>query len=307
MGGNVLGYVGSINGVTFPSNFSLLGIDGAGAILTVSTVEELGVNALQANGLQGEIALAVWSEPSGATYVDGSFGDRILISQNNTRAIAVTGSGHIAAVLHDAEPDSIPEDAFVTSAISARALAPDAATEISTAVGLLTPLVDLGTMIINDGTGTARYSVSALQNAPSGGGGGGDPWATDIATGYTGTQAGNILIEVKAKTDLITSGSVQTSLPVTQTGQITGPLYIGDDYLNANGRAFSWTVALPSGFVVGTSVCEFGMELAEGTGGASFGVTGTVIDAGGGNVTLRFDVPRATTETLEPGFYLGLS
>ena len=303
VGGNVLGYVGSINGVTFPSNFSLLGIDGAGAILTVSTVEELGVNALQANGLQGEIALAVWSEPSGATYVDGSFGDRILISQNNTRAIAVTGSGHIAAVLHDAEPDSIPEDAFVTSAISARALAPDAATEISTAVGLLTPLVDLGTMIINDGTGTARYSVSALQNAPSGGGGGGDPWATDIATGYTGTQAGNILIEVKAKTDLITSGSVQTSLPVTQTGQITGPLYIGDDYLNANGRAFSWTVALPSGFVVGTSVCKFGMELAEGTGGASFGVTGTVIDAGGGNVTLRFDVPRATTETLEPGFY----
>lgn len=156
----------------FPANFALLGIDGSGAILNVSTVEELGVNALQANGLQGEIALAVWSEPSGATYTDGSFGDRILISQNNTRTLAVTGAGHIAAVLHDAEPNSIPEDAFVTAAISARALAADAATEISTAVGQLTPLVDLGTMIINDGTANARYSVSALQNAPSGGGGG---------------------------------------------------------------------------------------------------------------------------------------
>lgn len=319
VGGNVLGYVGSINGVTFPSNFALLGIDGTGAIVTVSTVEELAAGALSANSIIDTIGPAVWSEPAGATYVDGSFGDRILISQNNTRALAVTGAGHIAAVLHDAEPNSIPEDAFVTSAISARVIATDAIDADALADGAITSGVFAADSITATALATsageeiadkvwdeaiaAHLASGSTGEALNNAGGSGNPWITDLSTGYTGTQAGNILNLVKQKTDLITSGSVQTSLPVTQAGQITGPLFIGDDYLNANGRAFSWTVALPSGFVVGTSVCKFGMELAEGTGGASFNATGTVIDAGGGNVTLRFDVPRATTETLEPGFY----
>jgi hypothetical protein len=85
--------------------------------------------------------------------------------------------------LHDAEPNSIPEDAFQNNAISARAIATDAIdsdalaasalTEITNAVGTLQVLVDMGVMIINDGTANARFSVSALQNAPAGEGGGG--------------------------------------------------------------------------------------------------------------------------------------
>jgi hypothetical protein len=66
---------------------------------------------------------AVWNASSTVTYVDGSMGDRILISSNNTREVGVTGSGHIASVLHDAEPNSIPEDAFQSGALSARVLA----------------------------------------------------------------------------------------------------------------------------------------------------------------------------------------
>lgn len=258
------------------------------------------------------------ADPNGG-WTDGSLGDRILISSNNTRALAVTGSGHIAAVLHDAEPNSIPEDAFVSGAISARVIATDAIDADALADGAITSGVFAADSITATALATsageeiadkvwdeaiaAHLASGSTGEALNNAGGSGNPWITDLSTGYTGTQAGNILNLVKQKTDLITSGSIQTSLPVTQTGQITGPLFIGDDYLNANGRAFSWTVALPSGFVVATSVCKFGMELAEGTGGASFSVTGTVIDAGGGNVTLRFDVPRATTETLEPGYY----
>jgi hypothetical protein len=66
---------------------------------------------------------AVWNASTTVTYVDGSMGDRILISSNNTREVGVTGSGHIASVLHDAEPNSIPEDAFQSGALSARVLA----------------------------------------------------------------------------------------------------------------------------------------------------------------------------------------
>jgi hypothetical protein len=111
------------------------------------------------------------------------------------------------------------------------------------------------------------------------------------------------LLLVKAKTDLITSGNVTTSLPVTSAGQITGPLFIGDDYLNANGRAFAWTVALPTGYVAATSTCKFGMAYQDDSGSYSFNLSGTVVDVGSGNVTLRFDVPKATTSTLGAGWY----
>jgi hypothetical protein len=76
-------------------------------------------------------------------------------------------------VLHDAEPNSIPEDAFTTGALSARVLAADAATEIATAVGTLQVLTRLDSMIESDGAGQFRFDTIALENAPSGGGGGG--------------------------------------------------------------------------------------------------------------------------------------
>ena len=310
---SVTGSVGSITGVSFPSNFSVLSIDVNGKVLlqpiqtgvtipTVSVVDELGASALTANGAVDEIPIAVWNALTTTTYTDGSFGDRILISTNNTRTVAVTGSSHVAAVMHDAEPNSIPEDAFVTGALSARALAADAATEIATAVAAPTAaaIADAVWDEILVGHLGAGTTGEALNNS----GGSGNPWITDIATGYTGTQAGNVLNQVKAKTDLITSGTpIQTSIPVTAQGQITGPLYIGDDYLTANGRQFDWTIALPSGFVAGTSTCKFGMIYEDETGVSEFNVSGTVTDVGSGNVRLRFELPRAITGTLKAGFH----
>ncbi len=80
-------------------------------------------------------------------------------------------------------------------------------------------------------------------------------------------------------------------------------MYIGDDYLTANGRQFDWTVALPSGFVAATATCKFGMAYEDETGASTFNVAGTVTDVGSGNVRLRFEVPKATTGTLKAGFY----
>ena len=132
----------------------------------------------------------------------------------------------------------------------------------------------------------------------------GNPWSTDLATGYSGTQAGNILNNVKSQTDLIQAGgTVTVSTPVTESGQLASPLIIGDDYLNANGRAFSWTVPLPSGFVAATATCKFGMRYEDDQGINSFIQSGTVIDAGSGNVTLRFDVAKSVTGLLRPGWY----
>ena len=312
----------------FPANFSLLSITNGGAIasvINVLVVDELGGNALTANDAGAAITAYVWNALTTDTYVDRSFGDRVLISTNNTRTVAVTGSSHVAAVLHDAEPNSIPEDAFVSGALSARVIATDAIdgdalassaiTEIANAVGALQVLTRLDSMIESDGAGQFRFDTIALEMAPSGGGGGGGTdWTANERTafrtilgfdssGNVSFPSSGVLDAIKDKTDLITSGNVQTSIPVTAQGQINGPLYIGDDYLAANGRAFDWVIALPTGFVAATSTCKFGMDYSDESGPSTFLVSGTVTDAGGGNVRLRFELPRAITGALKAGFH----
>ncbi len=296
--------------VPFPDNFGNLTITIDGAIA------ELGSNALAANSLNAEIAQAVWNSLTTATWENNSFGKQVLIGASTQRTVAVTGSHHVAAVLHDAEPNSIPEDAFATGALSARALAADAATEIATAVAGTQALSRLDSMIESDGAGQFRFDTIALEMAPAGGGGGGTDWTANERTairailgiptsGTTPTDpSSGILDEIRDKTALITAGgTVNVTTPVTETGQLASPLIIGDDYLNANGRAFSWTVPLPSGFVAATATCKFGMRYEDDQGVNSFVQSGTVIDAGSGNVTLRFDVAKAVTGLLRPGWY----
>jgi hypothetical protein len=128
--------------VTFPANFGNLGITVGGGIA------ELGPNALAANDLYTPMAQAFWGQLTTATWATNSFGRQILIGSTTQRSVAVTGSHHAAAVLHDAEPNSIPEDAFVSGALSARVIATDAIdgdamaasanTEIANAVSMVT-------------------------------------------------------------------------------------------------------------------------------------------------------------------------
>jgi hypothetical protein len=313
--------VASTTNITQASGITLAAVTHTGATIpfvnTVDVVNELGTDALNANSLQDDIASAVWSSLTTATWPTDSFGKQVLIGSSTQRSVAVTGSHHVASVLHDAEPDSIPEDAFVTGALSARALAADAATEIATAVGTLQVLTRLDSMIESDGAGQFRFDTIALSMAPTGGGGGGGgstDWTSNErsairsilgfnSSGSVVDPSVGILDEIRDKTALITSGTVQTALPVTSSGQITSPLVIGDDYLSANGRAFSWTVALPAGFVAATASCRFGMRFEDETGVNSFVATGTVTDAGSGNVTLSFDVAKTVTGDLRPGWY----
>jgi hypothetical protein len=310
--------VASTTNITQASGITLAAVTHTGAtiptVTTVQTVNELGNDALNANGLIDDIGVVVWQQLTTATWPTDSFGKQVLIGASTQRTVAVTGSNHAAAVLHDAEPNSIPEDAFVAGALSARALAADAVTEIATAVGTLQVLTRLDSMIESDGAGQFRFDTIALSMAPAGGGGGGTDWTSNERTAIRGILGFNssgvislpsegVMDAIKDKTDLITSGTVQTSLPVTSSGQITSPLVIGDDYLATNGRAFSWTVALPTGFVAATASCRFGMRFEDETGVNSFIATGTVTDAGSGNVTLSFDVAKTVTGTLRPGWY----
>jgi hypothetical protein len=320
--GNVTGSVGSISGVTFPTNFSSLDITVGGAIA------ELGANALTANSAVDAIPPAVWNALLASYTTANSFGARIIRSANSNNTVQISGGGsnHIFAVLHDAEPNSIPEDAFVDGALSARVIATDAIdsdamaasanTEIANAVAATQALSRLDSMIESDGTGQFRFDTIALEQAPAGGGGGGTDWTANERTairailgvptsGTTPTDpTSGILDEIRDKTALITAGgTVNVTSPVTATGQLASPLIIGDDYLAANGRRFRWTVALPSGYVIATSTARFGMRYEDDEGPNTFIATGTVTDATGGNVHLDFDVAKTVTGTLRPGWY----
>jgi len=310
--GNVTGSVGSISGVTFPANFSNLDITAGGAIA------ELGANALTANAAGDAIETYVWGALLANNTAANSFGARIIRSANSNSTVQITGGGsnHIFAVLHDAEPNSIPEDAFVDGALSARALAADAATEIATAVAATQALSRLDSMIESNGAGQFRFDTIALEQAPAGGGGGGTDWTANERTairailgvptsGTTPTDpTSGILDEIRDKTALITAGgTVYVTSPVTATGQLASPLIIGDDYLAANGRRFRWTVELPSGYVIATSTARFGMRYEDDEGVNEFVASGTVTDATGGNVHLDFDVAKTVTGTLRPGWY----
>jgi len=92
--------------------------------------------------------------------------------------------------------------------------------------------------------GTSVFTVAALANAPSGGGGGGDPWATVEPGSYIAGTFGYLLsTQIADKTDLIGNASAITSLlaaAVLEPGTITSfpeTLTIGDSYTTANGRS----------------------------------------------------------------------
>jgi hypothetical protein len=146
-----------------------------------------------------------------------------------------------------------------------------------------------------------RFTTNALEMAPSGGGGGGDPWTTDLATGYTGTQAGNILNAVKAKTDLINAGSVPYASPVTASGKFTAPIIKGDDYLAANGRAFTWTITAITGITASTAVVRFAGKSR--VDNSTFTVNGTATDIGGSKWTLSCSMTRDVSGALTLGEY----
>jgi LysM repeat protein len=296
---------------SFPSNFASLGINASGHVSRVVLVDTVSaVTGLTASNLDAAVSSRLAPTVSGRT-LDVTATGAAGIDWGN---IENQGS---QVVLYDTSIQNVTSVDQTDSVISLAAgatISGGVDDEIAAAVAATQALSRLDSMIESDGAGQFRFDTIALEQAPAGGGGGTD-WTANERTairsilgiptsGTTPTDPTvGILDTIRDKTNLITTGTIASSIPVTASGQIDGPLVVGDDYLSANGRAFIWTVALPSAFVIATSTCKFGMEYQDEEGTYSFNVTGTVADAGSGNVTLTFDVPKATTGLLGPGWY----
>lgn len=113
------------------------------------------------------IANAVWGSLTANHTVNNSFGQRVLRSTTSQSTVAVTGSNHVAADIHEIQAGAIVDSDFAAGSIYAK----------------------LGTLIEADPVSGFRYTTQALEQAPSGGAG-------------DASQA--TLLQVKAKTDQLT-------------------------------------------------------------------------------------------------------
>ena len=242
----------------------------------IPTVTEFEARTLIASGYASSTH---WTATR-AGYLDG-----VLLADNyNIRVVSVTGSKHIASVVHDVEPAAIPEDAFVDGALSNRVLAANAAAEVATAVRtelaielgridvanssrlassaytapdnagitLIKTVTDrLNTGLVQDGA-VWQFTVNMLENGPVDGGGG------------SATVENQLLIlgqldVIQNKTDLISGASGITSLlagAILDPGQITSfpeTLTIGDSYTEANGRAIQIPVVDTNGVPISST------------------------------------------------------
>ena len=175
--GNLSGSVGSISGVTFPTNFASLGINPSGHISRVVLVDTTTTNT-DMRGTDGAALASAW------TATRAGYLDTVLLSGSANRTVKVTGTGagHVAADIHELQTAVIQASHFASGAIDANALAADAASEIATAVAATQALSRLDSMIESDGAGQFRFDTIALSMAPSGGGGGSTDWTANERT-----------------------------------------------------------------------------------------------------------------------------
>jgi len=263
---SVVNSVGSINGVTFPTNFGVLGINSSGHLLRVVLVDTTTANT-DMRGTDNAALASEWTATR-AAYLDS-----MLLAQNaNQRTVQVTGSNHVAADVHQCQTD----------VIDAAALAADAVTEIQTGLATLNNQTTINNNVLSrlassaytapDNSGIAaikvvtdrvntglvqdnavwQFTVNMLENAPAGAGGG-------SATLQNQELILDQLDLIQNKTDLITSSGAVTSLlagAVLEPGTIQGfptTLKIGDSYTAANGRAIDIPIVDTDGIPLDTA------------------------------------------------------
>jgi len=237
----------------------------------IPTVTEFEARTLIASGYASSTH---WTATR-AGYLDGV----LLADNSNIRVVSVTGSKHVASVVHSVEPAAIPENAFADNALSNRVLAANAAAEVATAVRtelaielgridvtsssrlasnaytapdnagitLIKTVTDiLNTGLVQDGA-VWQFTANMLELAPTGGGGG-------SATVENQQAILQHLLQIKGAgwstsdslsvlSDLVAAGigSALASLGFT-TGTITGfpsTLRVQDSYTQAVNRSIS--------------------------------------------------------------------
>lgn len=157
-------------------------------------------------------------------------------------------------------------------------------------------------------SGAAAYGAVPFTNLTSGQEywvfeqAGGSPANTDLALGVI---SDNDLTAVKAKTDLIGANTIVLAPPALNDSTTTD-LIIGDDYNLANDRQIIFEFAAITGFTVGVCTGKFGAKRIGTPTVDLFSVTAlaaAITDIGGGMWQVIFEIDKAVTQAMTPGFY----
>lgn len=157
VGGNVAGSVNSVTtGVTVASNTDKTGYSLATAPPTATQITD-----------------AVWKankdqDSTATNWPNNSMGERVLRGESAQASVSVTGSHHIAADIHELQSTAVTE---IAQGVLTEATSTDTATYAAGDVGNV--LGRLHSLIEADSPTGFRYTTQALEQAPSGGGGGG--------------------------------------------------------------------------------------------------------------------------------------
>jgi hypothetical protein len=123
-----------------------------------------------------------------------------------------------------------------------------------------------------------------------------------LADSYVVWEGETVDLEaIKAKTDLIGSGSAVINAPVSGDGDLL-ELILETDYLAANGRALEWTFDEITGITT-SATGKFGLKDALTGTEVYVNSTGTVSDLGGGTFKVAFDTTNTALNGLPPGKY----
>jgi len=163
---------------------------------------------LNAMPTASETAVAVWEEPLASHTTAGTYGGRIVRASSASVELALTGSHHAAADIHELQPGVLTAAAFAGNAIAAAAVAADVGAEIASAVRS-----ELATEL-----GRVDVAVS-----------------TRLSTaGYTAPDNASITA-IKAKTDnLPVDPADQSAVDASIAGLLTTPIV---ESYNADGSA----------------------------------------------------------------------
>jgi hypothetical protein len=194
--------------ITAATGIVLAGVTHTGAVIptvtdvtnktgyTAAVSDKTGFSLLAGTGLGNQTANLTGNLTGSVGSISG-----VTFPSNFGSMVINAGSGHVAVVVHSVQAGAYTSAAFLPNWFTAAGLASDAVAEIADGVW------DEAT----SGHTTAGTTGKALIDS----GAAGNPWSTDLATGYTGTQAGNVLNQVKIKTDTITSNQTINVYPVS--------------------------------------------------------------------------------------------
>lgn len=146
-----------------------------------------------------------------------------------------------------------------------------------------------GYVVLADDTGTYRVE---------------DTVAAIKADAALGTADGGLVANAaasKAKTDLIGTGTVMLSAPVSGDGELL-ELILDTDYLAANGRALEWTFDQITGITT-SATGKFGLKNSENGTEVYVNSSGAVTDLGGGTFKVSFDITNTALAGLSPEEY----